>query len=445
LVVENFTMAYQMRKSIALLFAVLAGAVAVAQSPSRVTSTLLVHDVTLLDGTGAGPQTHVDVLMRNGRIEQVTPTAGKQPPTADVTVNGSGAFAIPGLFDAHVHLSGAPLATRVDELRRTVRGGVTAVFDLAGDLRETSDLARMEIAGEITAPTIYYAALVSGPAFFTDPRVVASSLGFRPGDAPWAQAITPHTDLVRAVAEARGTGATALKLYAALDAATVQRIADEGRRQGLRLVAHATVFPAKPSDLVAAGVNMLAHVAYLVWEGSPPSADFTRRASGDFAHVPPDAPAIERVLASMHERGVALNPTLWIFERGPAATDAASRLRTPWMNAVTKRAADLGVPIVAGTDEMFDPALGTLPILHSELEVMVTAGGLTPMQALVAATRNAARAIGVEATRGTIEPGKVGDAVLLEANPAEDIRSTRRIRFVIKDGRVVFEAAAGAE
>ncbi len=431
------------RRRIPLLFAVLlAGGAATAQSPARVTSTLLVHDVTVLDGTGGSPQTHVDVLLRDGRIEQVTAVRGQESPRADLTVNGVGLFAIPGLFDAHVHLSGAPLANRVDELRRTVCGGVTGVFDLAGDLRETSDLARMAIADEITAPAIYYAALVSGPAFFSDPRVVASSLGFRPGDAPWAKAVTPETDLVRAVAAARGTGARALKLYAALDAPTVRRIADEGRRQEMRLVAHGTVFPAKPSDLVAAGVNMLAHVAYLVWEGSPASDDFTKRATGDFAHVPPGAPAIERLLVAMREHDVALNPTLWIFERGPASTDAASGLRTPWMNAVTRRAAELGVPIVAGTDDMIGESGERLPTLHRELELMVTAGGLTPMQALVAATRNAARAIGVEATRGTIEPGKGGDLVLLEANPAEDIRNTQKIRFVVKNGKIVFEKSS---
>ena len=79
---------------------------------------------------------------------------------------------------------------------------------------------------------------------------------------------------MRAIAEARGAGATSIKLYAALDGATVRRIGDEARRQHVRLIAHATVFPAKPGDLVAAGVKMLAHTAYLVWEGTPPSPTF---------------------------------------------------------------------------------------------------------------------------------------------------------------------------
>jgi len=138
---------------------------------------------------------------------------------------------------------------------------------------------------------------------------------------------------------------------------------------------------------------------------------------------------------------VALNPTLWIFARGPASSDAVAGARTTWMDAVTRRAAELGVPIVAGTDDMLDTARDPLPLIHRELEVLVSGAGLSPMQALVAATRNAARAIGVESTRGTIEPGKAADLVLLEANPADDIKNTRKIRYVIKAGRVAFDAA----
>jgi imidazolonepropionase-like amidohydrolase len=112
------------------------------------------------------------------------------------------------------------------------------------------------------------------------------------------------------------------------------------------------------------------------------------------------------------------------------------------MNTVTKRAQALGVTIAAGTDDVFDRSVDALPLLHRELEVLVSGAGLTPMQAIVSATRGAAHAIGAEADRGTIADGKAADLVLLDANPAQDIRNTRRIRFVIKDGRIVFDAAA---
>ncbi len=419
------------------LFVVTAVAAAVAQQPDAARAghaSLVVRDVTLIDGTGAAPRPHASLVVRGGRVASIV--AAGQEPAADLVVDGRGWYAIPGLIDAHVHLSGGPFASAADSLRRTLAGGVTAVYDVAGDDRETGDLARAVLAGEIEGPTVYYAALMAGPPFFSDPRVLASSLGFDAGTAPWAQAVTSGTDLARAVAAARGTGATALKLYAALDATLVRRIADEAHRQGLHLVAHATVFPAKPSDLVAAGVDMLAHAAYLVWEGSAPTPDYTRRAFGDFAHVPVDSPAIEGLLESMRDRGVALNPTLWIFAKGQKP-DEASALRTPWMYAVTKRASELGVTLAAGTDDMLDTSRDRLPLLHRELETEVSGAGLTPMQALVSATRGAAHAMGADAVRGTLEPGKAADAVLLDANPLDDIRNTRRIRLVVKDGRIV--------
>jgi predicted amidohydrolase YtcJ len=198
-------------------------------------------------------------------------------------------------------------------------------------------------------------------------------------------------------------------------------------------VAHATVFPARPGDLIAAGVAMLSHTPYLVWEGSPPSPDFPRRARGDFAGVPADGPVMTRLLRSMKDNGVALNPTLWIFAEGPAKDDMAA-LRTPWMNAVTKRAQEMGVTLAAGTDSMIQ-GNDALPMLHKELEAEVAAG-LSPMEALVSATLGAARAIGLDSSRGSIEVGKAADLVLLDASPLDDIRNTRRIRYVVKDGRL---------
>jgi imidazolonepropionase-like amidohydrolase len=144
------------------------------------------------------------------------------------------------------------------------------------------------------------------------------------------------------------------------------------------------------------------------------------------------------LLRSMKDHDVALNPTLWIFSDGPARDDLAT-VRTPWMNAVTKRAQDLGVVIAAGVDDMTserDP----LPLLHRELEALVGAG-LTPMQTIVAATHGAAHAIGVDTgmdgARGAIAVGKAADVLILDADPTVDIRNTRRIRYVIKDGRIV--------
>jgi imidazolonepropionase-like amidohydrolase len=427
-----------MRRSVAALLAVLVGSPLVIAQRAPNAPSLLIRNVTLIDGNGGPPQAGVNVLLRDGRVSSISGDAAD----GDLTIDGRGLFAMPGLTDAHVHLSGMPWAERAEQLKRVLRGGVTMVYDVAGDLRNTSDLSRAALVGEIESPSIYYAALFAGPAFFTDPRVVSTSRGYRAGDAPWNREIRPDTDLVRAVAEARGAGASSIKLYAALDGPTVRRIGDEAKRQNVRLIAHATVFPARPGDLVAAGVKMLAHTAYLVWEGTPPSPEFPKRARGDFAGVPADGPVITRLLQSMKDNDVALNPTLWIFAEGPAKDDL-STLRTPWMNAVTRRAQDMGVVIAAGVDSLMTPG-DPLPMIHKELEVLVTGATLTPLQAITSATRGAAHAIGVDDARGTVAPGKVADLLIVDADPSADIRNTRRIRYVIKDGRIVHAQAGGA-
>ena len=414
---------------LALLVATVAG---VAPLAAQERANLVVADVTLIDGSGGPPREHVTLVVRDGRVAAIVPAGGAPP--GEVTIDGRGLFAVPGLWDAHVHLGGEGWERAGERLRTALRGGVTSVVDMAGDTRSTGALARAVLAGEIEGPTIFYSALVAGPPFFADPRAVAASLGFGPGTAPWQQAVVDSTDIVRAVARARGTGAVVLKLYAALDAATARRVAAEGRRQGMRVVAHSTVFPARPGELVSAGVHMLAHAPYLVWEGSPPTPDFARRGRGDFLGVAADSPTMERLLTAMRDAGVALNPTLWVFAESTPA-DSLTRVRTPWMQAVTRRASALGVSIVAGTDGLLIPR-DSLPGIHRELELLVGAG-LTPMQALLSATGNAARALGVEGERGTLAPGRAADLLLLQGDPTLDIRNTRRIRHILKGGRLV--------
>jgi imidazolonepropionase-like amidohydrolase len=417
---------------IAILFA---APLALGAQPPQPARSIKIADVTLIDGSGAAPRPHMTVVVRGGRITELL-DAGTDAPATDTTVDGAGRYLIPGLIDAHVHIGTTPWAREVDQLGRALRGGITSVFDMAGDTRATGDLARASLVGEIRAPSVYYVALMAGPAFFTDRRVLAASRGYAAGTAPWMQSITDETDLVRAVAMARGTGAVAIKLYAALPGPLAAKIVAEAKRQGLRTVAHATTFPGRPLELVEAGVNILAHAPYLVWEGSAPTDSFALRARGDFLGVPAASPPMEKLLARMREVGTMLGPTVWVFDESQPA-DSVSKVRAPWMYAVTARAAHLGVPLVAGTDGLFGVRGDSLPALHRELELLVTRGGLTPAQAITSATLNGARAIGVADQTGSIAVGKAADLVLLDGDPLADIRNTRRIAAVIKNGVVV--------
>jgi imidazolonepropionase-like amidohydrolase len=378
----------------------------------------------------------MSVMITGGHIGYVLPNAQAEGPLPDSIIDGRGLFLMPGLIDSHVHTGQDAWDERASELRHTLMGGVTTVFELAGDTRATGDLQRAVLSGQIAGPSIYYVALFGGPSFFSDPRTRAASVGYTSGTAPWMQSVSDTTDFARAVAVAKGTGAAGIKLYAALDSIEVTRATAQAHRQGMRVIAHATTFPGLPSDLVSAGADMLAHTPYLVWQGSPRSDGWPDRAKGDFLHVAADSPVIERLLESMRDHGVALNPTLWVFA-DELPNDSVSHVRTPWMYAVTRCAAQLGVRIVSGTDGMYEAERDSLPLLHRELELLVDKAGLTPLQAITSATANGAWAIGIADSVGTIAAGKRADLLLLGADPTADIRNTRSIRAVIQGGRVV--------
>ena len=275
---------------------------------------------------------------------------------------------------------------------------------------------------------------MAGPAFHEDPRFQGASLGYAPGTAPWMQAATVETDPVTAVARARGTGAEVLKLYAMMEAPVVAALTAEAHRQGMRVVAHGTVFPARPSELVAAGVDVLTHAAYLSWEGASVIRDVDSwdRKKGPYATVPPDGPEITAVLEAMARSGTALEPTLWVFQQG----EDADPTLVAWSEAVTRRARDLGVTLVAGTDGLIGQGRRDLPNIHGEMAALVKAG-LTPAQALAAATVVPARVMGRAGTHGAVAPGQVADLVLLTADPLADIQATREIRWVLRKGHLV--------
>ena len=128
------------------------------------------------------------------------------------------------------------------------------------------ELKREGSFDEIESPNIYYVALMAGPSFFSDPRSHDAALGFEPGSAPWMRAITANSDLRQIIAEARGTGATAVKIYADLLPATVSAITAEAHRQGLLVWAHAAVFPAGPMDVIKSGVDVVSHADFLAYQ-----------------------------------------------------------------------------------------------------------------------------------------------------------------------------------
>lgn len=399
------------------------------QRPTPRPRVVVIDSVRIIDVDARTVSPYQRIVIRGDSIAAVGSLADALPDSVDERVPGHGAFVIPGLVDHHVHLTPG----MVPSLERAARGGVTMVQAMAGDNRVAGEYARASMAREIVAPEIAYASVMAGPDFFTDVRFIGAGLGFVAGKAPWAQAVTVQTDVATAVAAARGSGAEVLKLYAMMDSALVARLTAEAHRQGMRVVAHATVFPARPLQLAAAGVDILTHAPYLSWQGAREvrAEDAWRRLDGPYDLVRADGREMRAVLSEMKARGTALEPTLQVFTRPGTPSVVAT-----WGRQVAARAHAMGIPILAGTDGMVERDTLAPPVIHRELQRLVEAG-LPPAAALAAATTVPARVMGRSRTHGLVAPGRVADLVLLDANPLEDIRHTTRIRAVVLRGQVL--------
>jgi imidazolonepropionase-like amidohydrolase len=411
---------------------------------------VLFRDVTLIDSTGGPERKDMDILVSAERIERVFPDA-----EADRSlllkariVQLRGRFLMPGLIDTHVHLATPPNRRQAEAImRRDLYGGVTAVRDMADDLRAVGELARASLVGEIAGPDIYYAALMAGPDFFTDKRTAQVSAGGVPGQVPWMQAVNEGTDLPLAVAEARGTYATAIKLYAALSPELATRITTEAHRQHMLVWAHATLYPAKPSEVVAADVDTISHACLLVREAQErvPGYAEPRKPVALASFRGGHDPVLIPLFAEMARRGTILDATIWAYSSDTANSSTLPPLPPGSCDdtvggAITGQAYRAGVPIAAGTDNLAgwtDP----WPDLFHELRDLSSKARMPNNAVLQSATLIAARAVGQQQAMGSIEAGKLANMVVLERDPLVDLNNLRSIVMTVKRGRI-FERSA---
>lgn len=419
-------------------------------------STTIFRNVTIIDGTGIPAQPDMTIVIVGDTIERVAPSGSIDPkayPEAAI-IDASGQFALPGLIDSHVHtwpIVGTKEGPRI--FARFLYSGVTSVRDMAGDARVLANQSRRAKLNLTASPNIYYSALMAGSSFFTDPRPAASAQGEVPGEVPWLQAITPDIDMPLAVAQAKGTFATGVKIYANLEASEVRRITQEAHRQGMKVWAHSTVFPAGPGDVVAAGVDSISHVCRMVFEiSSERPSVYDHAYSPDYANLSPGDPRIRAIYADMKARGTILDATVWLYQlleerelQNPERTPKRKNCSLDYVVEQTRVAHQMGVEIAAGTDS-YTPVEDAYPGLFEEIDILVEQVGMTPLEAIRSATLVGAMTIGIEETHGTLEEGKQADLVLLSANPLDDIGNLRSIVLTVKDGHIFrrkdFEAGA---
>ena len=381
----------------------------------------------LFDGMGRTIE-NATLVVRDGRVAAVG--AGVAVPEGAERVVLDGRFVMPGLVNAHGHVggtrglrSGPELYSRrnvLDQLRLYARYGVTTVVSLGDDREEgfrvrdeqetaALDRARLYVAGAVVDATTPEAA-----------RAQVAALAARKPD--WVKIRVDDT-----------LGTTAKM------APTVYRaVIDEAHKRGLRVAAH-LFYLEDARDLVAAGVDFIAHsVRDAAVDASFVSALARRetclcptlmREVSAFAYAEEPAffadpfflreadPAVVAELRSPERRGRV--------RASPAGARYREGLRTASRNL--KTLVDGGVPIAFGTDTG-PPARFQGYFEHEELARMVEAG-LTPTQALVAATSGAARCLGLESL-GRLEPQAWADFLVLRADPLANVRNTRSLESV---------------
>lgn len=390
--------------------------------------------VTVIDANHIPGLQSQTILISHGKIAKVFTDNTQALADSINIIRASGKYLVPGLIDTHVHMATDPSGTdnRVATLRvldQMLRSGITSVRDMAGDARTLSGLSRDAYTGDIQSPDIYYSALMAGPAFFDDPRTITSARGGISGQMPYMRAVTPTTDFIQAIAEAKGTGASGIKLYADLDAVTVGKIVAEAKRQGLLVWAHAWLQQAKPSDLVKAGVGSISHAPLLLYENLDSMPTAWRRGHHDEKYWDDHIHVDPALLSNMKAHGTILDATMLTYERLAAQDSNRSNIR-PIIRRIVAQAYKAGVTICAGTDDDQEE------FVQGEMRVLVKDAGISNADALIAATRNGALALGIASTTGTIEAGKSADLLILDRNPLDDIENVKSVYLVIKAGRM---------
>jgi imidazolonepropionase-like amidohydrolase len=431
---------------------------------NRPTPPVAFTGATVIDGTGAAPLQNATVVLRDGRVDCV----GDCALAGDVhVIDAAGRWIIPGLVDAHVHYSqtgwadGRPDATDVRDRfpyhevvadlernpqrfhRAFLCSGVTSVFDVGGypwtqrlraETAEATDAPRVAAAGPLLSTADHWLNLPDARQFVHMADEAATRAG--------ARAII-----------ARGTDA--VKVWYLVSETTSDRDAwsarlraagEEARAAGVPLIVHATTLWAA-KDALRAGARMLVHSV----EDQPVDDEFLdlARAAGviytptltvregyvellsrafDAGKVPLDCVDPETRRKAMLTNDLPPRPGLDV-----AAYRARSEAGYRVMLDNLRRIHDAGIVVATSTDAG-NPLTLHGPSIYRETEAMAEAG-LTPVEILVATTRNGALAMGRE-DFGTLQPGQRADLVVLAADPLADVRNLRAVRLVVRNGEV---------
>lgn len=404
---------------------------------------VVVHAGELIDGIGDSPRAKVSILVRDDRIIAVEP--GFVNPEGAAIIDLSNSTVMPGLIDSHVHITYSytgknPIAERVTltdidralgavgNLKRTLEAGFTSVRDVGGDTATVVGLKRAVAAGRIPGPRLWVAGTPLGPTGGHSDQ----QNGLSPTvDVHSADAVIDGPDEARrAVRRLHREGVDLIKIMPSGGVTSIgddpnltlmtddeiKAVVDAAHALGMRVAAHAH---GKDAIIRAAtlGVDSIEH--------------------GSFG----DAEAYK----AMKEHGTYLVPTLLVADTAlrvakehPETMNPSSAKKAIEVGPLTLKNAGAayraGVKIAFGTDQALAPHGKNA----QEFPLLVRSG-LTPMDAIKAATRNAANLLNASADIGAVEPGRFADLVAVDGNPMTDITELERVTFVMKGGEIVLD------
>ena len=398
----------------------------------------VIRNLTLLDGTGAAPVPGHAIIVEGQRISWIGPQAQLPEGSAENAIDAGAATAMPGMINCHVHLTndGSPdLFGQVARdsvttaalrgylnLQLTLESGITSVRDCGAASNISIDLAKAVDEG-----------LVAGPRIRAAGRVITMTGGHghfigREADGPdgvrqaTRAEIKQGAHFIKAMATGGVLTPGVVPTQTALQQDELEQVAREAHNAGRRAACHA-IGNEGIKNAIRAGIDSIEHGFYLDDEALQLALDRG-------TYLVPTLIAVNQIV----NNGKTGAMPDWVVEK---AESESGHHRESFTAAVKS-----GMKIAAGTDAgtPFNPHT----YLAQELALMVDYG-LRPMDAIVAATRNAAENLGLAPDVGTLEVGRLADVIVVDGDPTTDIAAVGRVRFVMKDGTIARNDFASSE